>query len=204
MKKEENSNKEGKKAPVAKSSSGPDAKGERKKSIEHTNEDPKLQEFLQIMQPRINSKLWANDSAGSPLLDQNNKVSAKQTQLKSKQVDVAEVDERELQKQTDEKSKLAHDEVISDMDYFKSRVKKDWSDSESGDDDEDHDDNKSNHSNQTRDVSVDKIEEEGPVEADVEMINSSENPPSSFEDEKQEDLETGRLFIRNLPYTATY
>lgn len=203
LKKEKNSNKEGMKAPDAKNLSGADAKGERKKFIENKNEDPKLQVFLQVMQPRIKSKLWANDSVGAPLLDENNKVSAKQTELKGKQVDVAEVDERELQNQTDEKSKLAHDEVISDMDYFRSRVKKDWSDSESGDDDEDHDDNKTNRSNQTRDVSVDKIEEDGPVEADVEMINSSENPPSSLEDEKQEDLETGRLFIRNLPYTAT-
>ena len=213
------------------------------------NDDPHLQEFLQVMQPRVNSKLWANDTLGVPPLDHISKTSDKQIQSKREgkdeavqmQADLNESDERETGSsdgQMDTKPKnVAHDEVISDMDYFKSRVRKKWSDSESDDDsesgdgtgsndDSESDDDNEDHINSLNKKSIegqdvqkvgqlgqhntiqkDAIQEKVDVEdhaeeSDGERMDSG-NPSSSLKDGK-DVLETGRLFVRNLPYTATY
>jgi len=34
-------------------------------------DDPQLQDFLQVMQPRVNSKMWANDTSGSTSVGNN-------------------------------------------------------------------------------------------------------------------------------------
>ncbi|MCH80807.1 multiple RNA-binding domain-containing protein 1-like, partial [Trifolium medium] len=82
----------------------PDAKNHARAKGQEDNskdiDDPKLQDILQVMQPRTKSKMWANDTTVS----------------------------RELK----------HDGVMSDMDYFKSKVTTEWSDSESSDDENDN------------------------------------------------------------------
>lgn len=247
MKKEDKSTEVEKKDEGAKISTHVASKGKKKQGSE--NDDPQLQEFLQVMQPRVNSKLWANDTLGVPHLDHNSKSSDKQTHSKREgqdeavqmEADLNESDERgngSSDDQMDTKPKnVAHDEVISDMDYFKSRVKKKWSDSESDDDSESGDDTGSNpdsesgddnenhtnslnkkgvkgqdvqkvgqhgqHNTIKKDVTQEKINVADQAEgSDAERMDS-ENPSSSLKDEK-DVLETGRLFVRNLPYTATY
>ncbi|KAL5978751.1 hypothetical protein ACLOJK_029868 [Asimina triloba] len=224
------------------------------------NDDLKLQEFLVVMQPRSKSKVWANDTVVPPLIP-NDKMVEKESKVK-----------KQKDKQSSQSSHVANDkvppgnattllqdglseavaakplqepardEVISDMDYFKSRIAKEWSESESdhgnsdsdtadgNSDSETDDDNLPDESNNDEDgdegdmenahaahagdeqknKEQDEVdmedahavhssdehannEEQSPEDPDA-GIHDSENPPMTFE--------TGRLFIRNLPYTA--
>lgn len=179
-----------------------DKKGSKKSD---ENDDPKLQEFLQVMQPRSKSKLWANDIV-VPTLDQKSKGSGELG--KSKQADEKlhrdESSEREGKMHDDNEVKLkdvVHDEVVSDMDYFKSRVKKECDSDRENDndldpDDEDNDDTFQGNRDEENGENMSSIEGAG-----GESMNFG-NVPSNSE-EVNEVLKTGRLFVRNLPYAAT-
>lgn len=216
LKKEDKTTDEGTKIAGSKNLSLAGCKGERKnlkKSCE--NDDPKLQEFLQVMQPRVKSKLWANDTLITSTADQNGDVSKKETQEKeegkNKSVPVhIELDESDISDNYEaEKSPSLGHEVISDMDYFKSRVKQKWSDSESSDDNSDNDDKDHNSGSlkkslESQDTHEVEDEEEGPSQDPDGKMRKSDYPSSSLKDDKDEILEAGRLFVRNLPYTAMY
>ncbi|XP_077244389.1 nucleotide/nucleic acid binding protein [Tasmannia lanceolata] len=188
------------------------------------NNDPQFQEFLHVMQPRIKSQLWANDTTlAASHLDKNGKVDGKGTQYpkgKKNQSSAHESNDREgevvpgtLSSVLKESSGTEHvhdparDEAISDMDYFKSRVKNEWSDSEVDDDGSiggqrvDEVGTEDSNPAHTRD-SQGEIEW-GSLSEDPEGKNDdTESPPSALSDEKGLVLETGRLFVRNLPYTS--
>ncbi|XP_059656876.1 multiple RNA-binding domain-containing protein 1 isoform X2 [Cornus florida] len=233
--KQEKSTEEGKKVSGPRSLGLANSKGEKKDSKNiNENNDPQLQEFLQVMQPRIKSKLWANDSLTAPPLEQKGKLERGDGKEESTlvQAELDETDEGDDGSSDGEAAErphnLAHDEVISDMDYFQSRVKKEWSDSESGDDendnDEDDDDNdhggdnslqkshggrdvhkidpKGQHDALEGDASEEEVEKGSSQEFDDEMIDL-DNPSSSSKDGRGNVLETARLFVRNLPYAAT-
>ena len=248
MKKEEKATEE-KKHAGAKNSSLVGSKGERnnlKKGSE--NYDPKLQEFLEVMQPRMKSKLWANDTLITNTADQNVNLSEKQIQEKEEHNDKSfpvhvDLDEHETVEhglsdshETKKPHNLAHDELVSDMDYFKSRVKQEWSGSESSDDDDNDNDNDSdkNDDNDYKEdssgslkesienqdahkvdpkgsnttlkevVPEEEVEEEEHSHDSDSGISKPGHLASSLKDEKEVVLETGRLFVRNLPYTAKY
>lgn len=199
------------------------------------NEDPQLEEFLQVMQPRVKSKLWANDMSVAPASNQHGKVSQKQAQTENEIVEKSasvDMESDEIDKVEDRLSdgrvaktsqNLVHADVVSDMDYFKSRVQKDWSDSDSSDSDDlddDADDDLVNrslkgevvqerapngqHNSLKHDVTEQEDRDEGPhKDSDGEVPDQGKASSSSVEDEKEKVLETGRLFVRNLPYTAT-
>ncbi|XP_044491836.1 multiple RNA-binding domain-containing protein 1 isoform X3 [Mangifera indica] len=220
LKKEEKATEDGKKV-VDDGERVVGAKGGAKKSLEQVteNEDPLFQEFLQVMQPRVKSKMWENDTLIASTVGHNvNAEVAKNKSLVNEEVKEKSValhdesnknnvmsDSRAIEKLQN----VAHDEVISDMDYFKSRVKKDWSDSESDDNiddkDDDDDDDNDNNSLEGEHDSLPK----GAAQLDVEEedINGEtvdlENPSSSLNDEQEESWESGRLFVRNLPYMAS-
>ncbi|XAR56187.1 hypothetical protein NMG60_11036565 [Bertholletia excelsa] len=232
LKKQEKLTEEGKKVS--------ETKGAKQDKRDAKNEDPELQEFLEVMQPRAKSKLWANDTLTAPILEQKGKSTGKKTQKKVIATDTlattdADLDETEtiesglLDSQMAEKlNNLAHDEIASDMDYFKSRVKKDWSDSESTDEEDNDDgsdndgegDNSMKETDTLQDVKkggpqrqhddygseafeedVDE-EEESAKDSAHEMLDLSD-PLLGLSDDKKEVLETARLFVRNLPYTTT-
>ncbi|XP_006446262.2 LOW QUALITY PROTEIN: multiple RNA-binding domain-containing protein 1 [Citrus clementina] len=201
------------------------AKRGEKKTIEKVteNDDPQLLEFLQVMQPRVKSKMWANDTLIGLMADQKAKVSENISQaIKGGEKSITlhvKPDKSNVitDSQATEKSKnAAADELMSDMDYFKSRVKKDWSDSESeddsagdGDDDEDGEEKEEeNDHNGDSNEECDSIIKDsihsgvGEEDANGEIVDPG-NPSSSLKDVQQEVLESGRLFVRNLPYTAT-
>ncbi|XVF25349.1 hypothetical protein REPUB_Repub13aG0205500 [Reevesia pubescens] len=195
----------------ANSSSAIDSKGGKNVLEKSENDDPQLQEFLQLMQPRVNSKMWANDIVLDAPANQNIKVTEKKAvaekegRLTSAQVDVdtdatgVALDDDE----TKESDDVARDEVISDMDYFKSRVKKDWSDSDSDDTEENGDGNKKDKQNTlSENVIQNQIQEGSSKDLDGEIFDPG-NPSSGSKDDRDEVLESGRLFVRNLPYTAT-
>ncbi|KDP32677.1 hypothetical protein JCGZ_13675 [Jatropha curcas] len=232
QKKEQKEIEHGNKAAGARNSSLKGGQDERKTNKKgRDNDDPLLQEFLQVMQPRVKSKLWANDTVIASPVEQNVEVGKKETQAergsREKPVRVdAELKESDSH-EAEKSNNLAHDEVISDMDYFKSRVKKEWSDSESEssenvDDDDEINDNDSDSDEEsdspgetlkskdvkkidqtaerdTRTVAQPEVEEETPADFHGEILD----PDNRSSNAKDEFLEAGRLFVRNLPYTAT-
>ncbi|KAK8940474.1 Polyadenylate-binding protein RBP47C' [Platanthera zijinensis] len=210
------------------------------------NNDPKLSEFFQIMQPRAKTKLWANDTTTSTdILEKNGKPSEKDahqdslnnktSQMRGQLYDRANESERantttsksakkvSFYHTTDESLEVAKENMISDMDYLNSRIKKNWSDSETDDEGDadgirgigdDH--NTENSPMDGKDPSVksddaqkqisdDKVDAENdPYEliSDVDNMDSG-SPTTLYNDDKRLALETGRLFVRNLPYTTS-
>ncbi|KAK8664519.1 hypothetical protein V6N13_084305 [Hibiscus sabdariffa] len=187
-------------------------KSSGKKDLENgESDDPQLQEFLQLMQPRVKSKMWENDIVLDTPVNQNSKaiekkgVTEKEGRKTSVPVD-AESDETSIasdENETKASDSVARNEVISDMDYFKSRVKKDWSDSDGDDNEEDDDgDQKGKQNSVSENVNQDQIQQGSSKDLDADIIDSG-NPSSGVKDDRDEVLESGRLFVRNLPYTAT-
>ncbi|CAH1429648.1 unnamed protein product [Lactuca virosa] len=160
--------------------------------IESENGDLQFQEFLQVMQPRAKSKLWSND-----LLEANKGEDKDKKKLNSKS---SKLNETSDNKPDEMESNMEHDKAVSDTDYFKSRVKKDWSDTDTDTDTDIEDVN----------GDVEEVKNDEETEAE-EPTNTIENPnetdevdePSSSLEDEDDVLQTGRLFVRNLPYTAT-
>ncbi|TYJ13414.1 hypothetical protein E1A91_A10G050600v1 [Gossypium mustelinum] len=185
-----------------------------KKDIENgeNDDDPQLQEFLQLMQPRVKSKMWANDIVLDTPVNQSSKATEKKgiAEKEGRQTSAlveSDSDETSIASDEDEtkaSDNVARDEVISDMDYFKSRVKKDWSDSESDDDEEndaDEDGQKGKQKSLSENVIQDETQEDSSKDLDGEILDPG-NPSLGVKDDRDEVLESGRLFVRNLPYTA--
>ncbi|XP_031480603.1 uncharacterized protein LOC116250805 [Nymphaea colorata] len=192
--------------------------------------DPQLQEFLQIMQPRAKSKLWSNDTLLAVTANSTSQVSGKgqsgkhsKDQLVEKQMpqkafhsndkvcngtDSKPVETLQKKKTND----IVHDEVVSDMDYFRSRVKKNWLDSDT---DEEASFNGQAGDEAKRDIGDDLAVPMSQLQQEVDGDYNSndlerENIRGTDQDqpfelnpqEKGEPFDTGRLFVRNLPYTA--
>ncbi|XP_078438055.1 nucleotide/nucleic acid binding protein [Wolffia australiana] len=135
--------------------------------------DPQLQEFLQIMQPRAKSKFWANDTVGSNLFDEGKNQSEKPKTNVGKDSESSDA------------SSVEDDDGISDMDYLKSRIKKNWSDSEDEEDETEIKENK-----------------EMAKETENDVLKSEDPARGQDFDNDEAPCNTGRLFIRNLPYTT--
>lgn len=220
LKKQEILTNEDENAIVNKSSKSAGLKGDKKNSKQESkDEDPQLQEFLEVMQPRSKSKLWANDALTAPSLARSKKDGDKQYQKKDISQEKMDTDDSELDEVIKKKKSLSdseksekpggshNDEVMTDTDYFKSRVRKDWSDSESSEDDgsDNESDKSSEDANAGNILEPDDTEEflsDGLTRSNNESLEPVD-PSSSVKDEKEEDLESGRLFVRNLPYTTT-
>ncbi|KAL0912269.1 hypothetical protein M5K25_018231 [Dendrobium thyrsiflorum] len=228
----------------SKNSSLTTSKGQRSssafvKNLESSeNSDPKLREFMQIMQPRSKAKLWTNDTIHSMDFSEQKSPEKETHQGKIKKSSLLQAplsDESDLvdkssprslikgskKSPTDKSPQVAKDDVISDMDYLKSRIKKNWSDSEADDSFEEDGDrgsgNDHNDGNSHMDVKdqIDKYEDshEHAINAQLDEENideencdvdnmDRENPMTTYNDDRSLALETGRLFIRNLPYTT--
>ncbi|GMN60320.1 hypothetical protein TIFTF001_029406 [Ficus carica] len=174
------------------------------------------------MQPRIKSKLWANDTLVTPVVDLNNKVREKKTARKKESIeksaaepmesdedDNAEYGASDRQAMDNEQSP-ARDDVISDMDYFRSRVKENWSASDSSDSDDDIDDKRSlDESTKELDVQevpngqFNSLEMDDAGKEDKRQGSEEDHTGERRDQDEKEAIETSRLFVRNLPYTAT-
>ncbi|KAI3913878.1 hypothetical protein MKW92_051663 [Papaver armeniacum] len=204
-------------------------KGELKKNKKDLEvDDPQLREFLEVMQPRSKTKLWGNDTLGSTLVDQNAKGVVEKTssdKVNKKRSDPSKVkldkhDKKEIGPSDDSANKeildLPKTEDLSDMDYFKSKVKKDWSDSDS-DSGSESEDGPNGEDEAVRVVHAEEPSDDHTGEGSQENMEEEEVPPggsdgevdepdnssSILDDAKKQILETGRLFVRNLPYTAS-
>ncbi|KAL6500815.1 hypothetical protein OROGR_027323 [Orobanche gracilis] len=207
--------------------------GDKSKDIVDID-DPQLQDFLQVMQPRAMSKLWANDTSIVSNNSNHQAVSNKDSKGAPDAIHPISVESASLvdglpnNPEPNKSRELDHHEVISDMDYFKSRVTSEWSDSESSDsegdtDDDDDDDDKDNHSHasdheenfdknlseRTPSKCAQELDLEGQedscgegVARDKAHVNATKQESLNPEDAKGV-FESSRLFVRNLPYTTT-
>lgn len=132
-------------------------------------------------------------------------------------------DEDSDSEEDDDSEKLANDDKVSDMDYFKSKQST-WNDdeeedgsdgsdsSDSSDEEDDSSDSKSKSGSEsesgddTSDDDDDDDEDEEDSEDEKEKSAEAEKKDAP-EDVNAADMEalseTGRVFVRNLPYTAT-
>ncbi|KAK3152124.1 hypothetical protein QOZ80_2BG0154710 [Eleusine coracana subsp. coracana] len=223
--------------------------------------DPKFQEFLEVMQPRSKAKMWANDTAGTlPSTAKDGTVVTEASKRPQKNVpgseeDTSSEDDSDKEMIDGSSSEDAAEELqinskqdndMTDMDFFKSKIKKNWSDSESDGEDSSDESNATNDSETSSDESSDADEKSQLVDlkGNLDKKNNVDNDsnaehtgmqevedPDSKEsedlggiqketknsvgqgkeddeaalvtDEKKLALETGRLFICNLPYATT-
>ncbi|RHN72216.1 putative nucleotide-binding alpha-beta plait domain-containing protein [Medicago truncatula] len=105
-------------------------------------DDLKLQDFLQVMQPRAKSKLWANETTVVSN-DGNNQATLNKETNGTSIANYPILSDRQVvglpnNPESDKSRELNHDGVMSDIDYFKNKVTTDWSDSESSDDGNDN------------------------------------------------------------------
>ncbi|KAL6843718.1 hypothetical protein ACP4OV_026289 [Aristida adscensionis] len=134
----------------AKGSQGQGTSADVKVSKGSVVNDPKFQEFLEVMQPRSKAKMWANDTTGTldtaakdgMVLTQESK--GPQKNVPASENDSSSEDASDEEMTNDSSSEDASEELqteskrdnnMTDMDFFKSKIKKNWSDSESEDDD---------------------------------------------------------------------
>ncbi|KAG6487025.1 hypothetical protein ZIOFF_055606 [Zingiber officinale] len=183
------------------SSTSDDSSLKQKNAKPSEYEDPKFREFLQIMQPRSKQKMWDNDTlAPSDAIVKDGNVDQEKGISLSRGERVSS--------ETVDRAQLNEDDNTTDMEYFKSRVKANWSDSEDSEiegDASDGEPSKPDVNDETIDMSgIDQaLMQVDSSKTFIEENNDNEIPNSSFNDEYKQELETGRLFIRNLPYTAT-
>lgn len=212
MKKKENTSEEEKNVTSSRVSKGGIAQeGNSKKSKnDDESDDPQLQEFLQVMQHRSKSKMWANDTVTAVSLEQGNAAPA----TKKSDGDLAVVNgevKNLLEKEEADQTKFLVNDEISDQDYIKSRIKNNWSDSDSSEDEDSADGNdpsdSDDHQNKIHHDPVENTLEpdvfDGEAEDGSNEVNDLADPSTSPKNKNDEDLESGRLFIRNLPYTCT-
>lgn len=180
------------------------------------------------MQHRSKSKMWANDTVAAVSLEQGNaaqevKFHEEKGQTKKSDGDLVAINGEE--KNPSEKTKADQEtrfsvHEMSDVDYYKSRIKNKWSDSDSSEDEgsvdgTNHGDsinnsdssdpqNKSHHDPVENTLEPDVSDGEAEDGSSKEnKDNDSADPLSSPKNKNDEVLESGRLFIRNLPYTCT-
>lgn len=179
-----------------------------------SDSDIQLQEFINVMQPRVNSKLWTNDTIGDAFPVGKAMKSSINNKQKSNATEVVQnhLNEDEMISPKDDSveeslrklSKATKDDVISDIDYFKSKVKTNWSDSDSDDDEKlekeegvDAEDDHLTHVEVVCDQREHVNEDiEMPLEASEDLKINCEKTSSASNDE------TGRLFVQNFPFTT--
>ncbi|KAK4399567.1 Multiple RNA-binding domain-containing protein 1 [Sesamum angolense] len=189
LKKKENSSEEEKRVTSSKDPKTVVLEGKSKKSKnkkDDENDDPQLQEFLQVMQHRSRSKLWANDTPEAPSLEQSEIASANKVQMTKRREEI--VDGEDIDLEGIKGKELTEGDEHGNGDY----------------DDSTDSQNKRNRGpvQDTLEFDVSRGEAEDGSSGEC-GIDSSVDPSSSQENKNEKVLESGRLFIRNLPYTAT-
>ncbi|XP_042026020.1 multiple RNA-binding domain-containing protein 1-like [Salvia splendens] len=225
LKQKENLPAEDKKATGFKAPKAMEQDGKSKKSVKDDGtDDPQFQEFLEVMQHRSKSKLWANDTVAAASREQSSLVRDDNYKTEKGEDYEFDGDSEETDGEIDAPTKIekpqtsAHDEAVSDMDYFRSRIKKNWSDSESSDTEGSTDGTDNSDSDNDESAACNVKSKFDPVENTIETDvfagepekgfskecgNGSDEPSSGRKNDNAEVLESTRLFIRNLPYTAT-
>lgn len=240
----------------------PQSKTSIKNAGQNVPEDTKLLEFLEVMQPRSKSKLWADDTtavnqpeakrkghlkadglssgkskkkdnqpkndslenAGAqPLRDKGTgKRASKLLQVhfedESGEEDAAlndGVPEIDTDIPVAKRDNLIGDETVSDLDYLKSRTKRNWSDEDEDSDSHLEEDEiespvRNLLGNEVANTDLTDGNEDSQVDAAFTGLGDANDKPDADANnelvsaEQQESVaETGRLFVRNLSYTTS-
>ncbi|KAF9189270.1 hypothetical protein BGZ51_009717 [Haplosporangium sp. Z 767] len=201
--------------------------------------DPKLKEYLEVMQPRTVSKTWANDDAVELNTEkvghgrENNRTKARaqvmaiknrkpggegmmvtQTKITFEDSDDELYDDLPTTAKADDRNEtedvemsaapkedaLVNDAAVSDLDWLKSRMKK--PEDENMEEETTSDDAK-------KDTGAEKSDSEATSAPAPKIAQEPPNRPVIISAEEEEEnaknliADTGRLFVRNLPYTCT-
>ena len=192
-----------KKEEKLKENSGKNKKSKKEQEVD----DPMREEFLDVML-RGKSKIWSNDTSVAPSVKKEKEVLVK----KADEPVVVSSGAAERSSDTEKSKKrnvVAPTDDVDDLEYFKSRVKKNLSDSdsdsESGSDEDKADDGEADADTRISPVDGDDDEvEEGGDEDAMEVEEEDDGKMAQDSKPDSDDvLQTGRLFVRNLPYTAT-
>ncbi|CAG8545497.1 6357_t:CDS:10 [Diversispora eburnea] len=167
--------------------------------VDNNNQDDKLHEFLEVMQPRSKSKTWANDDL--TILDK------KRSTVKIQKDDSDDNLYQDLPKKKkndgsghNKKSEKKEMNDTNDMDWFKSKMRRkidkinDINSNNGITRNEDFENNKDNENNENSENS--EIKQNTDIH---ETHNNNDNDVPSADSIG----ETGRLFVRNLPYICT-
>jgi multiple RNA-binding domain-containing protein 1 len=186
--------------------------------------DPKLQEFLQVMQPRNKQTIWANDDPAG-LLQQGN--AGGDTVVESD--DDEEYEELPTNNDNNsgssngdddeeddgDKEKVVVDNKVSDLDYLKSRMKKNFDDVNDNkeDEEEEDDEEEDDRAGSPPEEEVVVVEQQQQQQQQQQQDHTNNNntaatrQQSSIKEANGDKLSiiagTGRLFLRNLSYAAT-
>jgi multiple RNA-binding domain-containing protein 1 len=182
-------------------------------------EDPKLREFLAVMQPRNKAAIWDNDDnaiANTQLtvpvinahssggLDVENEEDALYEDLPAdgKHGDGSE-DEKDIAPAMDP---LVVDAAVSDLDYLKARVRKNFEEDEEMDAMEEDEKLLTPSENVPSQAAVEAEEDDEDHDRVIsDKINDGDEEMTEPVPSDPQDIiaQTGRLFVRNLPYSAT-
>ena len=183
-----------------------------------SEKDPKLQEFLALMQPRHKKAVWANDDdvqeqgVSVKNLDPGKNImvdAVNESDDEYEEIAGGEDDREEEGVQEDGERKV--DEMVinasvSDMDYLKSRMKAEFSDDDEDEDEEDMEGEEPEESGEDDDEEEEEAEKsEGPSGTPGEALEGHASiPPNEAENNDPLEIirQTSRLFARNLPYSA--
>ncbi|PKY41079.1 hypothetical protein RhiirA4_498108 [Rhizophagus irregularis] len=232
-------------------------KSKSKISIVDENNE-KLHEFLEVMQPRSKSKTWANDDLTtldsqhgkkSKIGNENKSVkkNAKSEEsddelyqdLRYKTKDKKSGDKKEsLLSKPVKKNNEANEDLVSDGDWLKSKMRKNFDlekeedeeeEEEDDDDDDEEDDDEDDDDSDKENTSSDSEsnDDDSELSESVEGKKDNKATQSNYMNHDEENIisnketnnnsnhqttdvppeesigETGRLFVRNLPYICT-
>ncbi|KAI8320596.1 RNA-binding domain-containing protein [Martensiomyces pterosporus] len=170
-------------------------------------DDPRFKEFLQVMAPRANSKTWANDDcaglqeselnavkkAAAARREQIEGASSAKTEPASDNADKQDTSTENQDMGLDEEGAQAADSGLSDLDWLRmhmsSKTQDEGLEGEQGLEADEPKESEAAVAGKEGDSSTKPAEENGSAEA---------SPDAAAQIE-----ETGRLFLRNLPYLAT-
>jgi multiple RNA-binding domain-containing protein 1 len=243
-------------------------KGKKKKKTKEPKPeevDPKLKEFMALMQPRAKQAVWANDDLGAAdgavttaaalgsapgggagkgkvvMEDGDGSDDELYDDLPAAEASSSEDDSDDAGENEKNVDAVVVDTGVSDLDYLKSRVRKNFDEDddvmddaqieeeESEDDDEEEsgssDDDEEEESEEEEDTKEAKKQTDGEdlddifsgkkkreTEANGAAVNGQDkngaggaggNRSTRSDDPSTFIAETGRLFVRNLPYSAT-
>ncbi|KAJ2705239.1 Multiple RNA-binding domain-containing protein 1 [Coemansia sp. IMI 203386] len=194
-------------------------------------DDPRFKEFLQVMAPRANNRTWANDDYANWQTDElaaiQDAVSARREQVISKDTKKSKKSKSAKGKNKDNKKKsddadmdLDNEESLredadfaaapdlsglSDMEWLRMHMS-----SKPGNDDDENGADAEEAEQSTAAAGSGELESK-PQSAATDKSSSADSKKDSKHSEPTDNIantieqirETGRLFIRNLPYLAT-
>lgn len=185
-------------------------------------EDPKLREFLAVMQPRNKTAIWDNDDNALkdqltytvPDIDKTIELHSSKNGEDALYEDLPANGQRQSEEDTGRGESSEEDEpdntdgtavdpvvadtAVSDLDYLKARVRKNF--------DEDFDKKvlpAQNEEMSDHTTEIEEEEEDGRSDQGTNGTRHEESKEQIASDPHDIIAQTGRLFVRNLPYSAT-